>query len=66
MTHLLVRHLVEDLGRSGVTLAQALREGAIDAVVLLLIGNREGEDLLLSEVGKTFHRTILPFSCSGL
>jgi multidrug efflux pump subunit AcrB len=40
MAHLLVRHLFEDLGRSGISLAQALREGAIDAVVLLLVGNR--------------------------
>src|SRR5882724_9491948 len=59
MAHFLVRHLVEDLGRSGVSLTQALREGAIDAVALLLVGNREGEDLLLGEVSETLHRRIL-------
>ena len=40
--------------------AQTMRKGAIDAIVLLLIGNREGEDLLLGEVSETLHRTILP------
>ncbi len=55
MACLLFRHLVEDLGRSGVALAQSLSEAAIDPIVLLLIGNGESEDFLFGELGKAFH-----------
>jgi hypothetical protein len=55
VAHLLLRHLVEHLGRGGVFLAQPLGEAAIDATVLLLVGDGEREDFLLGEVGKAFH-----------
>ena len=47
MPHLLVGHLVEHLGRGGEWLAQALGETAVDAAVLVLAGDGEGEDFLL-------------------
>ncbi len=36
-------------------LAQALGEAAIDAAVLVLVGDGEREDFLLGEIGKAFH-----------
>ena len=55
MAHLLVRHLVEDLGRGRICLAQSLGEAAIDAAVLVLVGDGEREDFLFGEIGKAFH-----------
>ncbi len=52
---LLVRHLVEHLGGGGKLLAQAFGEAAVDAAVLLLVGDGEREDFLLGQVGKAFH-----------
>src|SRR5262249_2653102 len=50
MAHLLVRHLVEHLCRGREVLAQSLRKAAIDAAVLLLIGDGERENLLLGQI----------------
>ena len=55
MAHLFLRHFQKDLGRGGILLAQAFGETAIDAAVLLLVGNGECQDFLLAEIGKTFH-----------
>ena len=43
------------LAEAGILLAQALGEAAIDAAVLLLVGDGEREDFLLGEVGKALH-----------
>ena len=51
----LVRHLVEHLGGGGKLLAQPLGEAAIDAAVLLLIGDGQRQHFLLGQVGKSFH-----------
>ena len=40
-----------------ILLAQALGEAAIDAAVLVLVGDGEREDFLFGEVGKAFHGT---------
>src|SRR5205085_1859217 len=50
--HLLFRHLVEHLGRRWILLAQPFGEATVDAAVLFLVGDREGEDLLLGKIGK--------------
>ena len=55
VAHLLVRHLVEHLGRGRIFLAQPFGEAAIDAAVLVLVGDGEREDFLFGEVGKAFH-----------
>ena len=55
VAHLLVRHLVEDLGGGAIPLAQALREAAIDAAVLFLVADGEREDFLLGEIGEALH-----------
>ena len=55
----LVRHLVEHLGGGGELLAQALGEAAIDAAVLLLVGDGQRQDFLLGQVGKLFHGRVL-------
>jgi hypothetical protein len=51
VVHLLLGHLVEDLGAGGVLLAQALSKSAIDAVVLLLVGYGQRENFLFGELG---------------
>ena len=56
VVHLLLGHLVEDLGRGGELLAQAFGEAAIDAAVLFLIGDGQRQHFLLGQVGKLFHR----------
>ncbi len=47
VAHLLVGHFVEHLGGGGKRLAQALGEAAVDAAVLVLVGDGEREDFLL-------------------
>jgi hypothetical protein len=59
MAHFLVRHLVEHFRRCREVRAQALREAAIDAAVLLLIGDGKRENFLLAEVGEAFHGKVL-------
>ena len=59
MVHLLLGHLVEDLGGGRILLAQTLGETAIDAAVFFLIGDRKRQNFLLGEVGKAFHGTSL-------
>ncbi len=58
VAHLLVRHLVEDLGGGRISLAQPFRESAIDAVVLLLVADREREDFLLAEIAEPLRRRV--------
>jgi hypothetical protein len=53
--HLLLGHLVEHLGGGGKLLAQAFGEAAVDAAVLLLVGNGERQHFLFGQVGKVFH-----------
>jgi hypothetical protein len=55
MAHLLLGHLVVHFGCVRIRCAQRVREGAIDAVILVLIGDRERENLLLAEFRKAFH-----------
>ena len=55
MANLLFGHLVVHLRRVGIGGAKCVGEGAVDTVVLVLIGNGEGQDFLLAEVGKAFH-----------
>jgi hypothetical protein len=57
MAHLLVRHLVEDFGGSRIFRAQAFGEAAIDAAVLVLAGDGEGDDFPFGELGKAPHET---------
>ena len=55
---LLLRHLLEDLGGGGIALAQILGEGHVDARVLFLGGNGEGQDFAWGQFGKGFHRRL--------
>src|SRR5262249_52966876 len=55
VAYLLVRHLVEHLGGGAIPLAEALREAAIDAAVLLFVANAERKNFLLGEVGEALH-----------
>jgi fructose-1-phosphate kinase PfkB-like protein len=50
MLALLGRHVVEHAGAVGIGLAQIFREIGIEAAVLLLVGDRQGEHFLLGEV----------------
>ena len=47
VAHLLVGHFVEHLGGGGKRLAQAFGKAAVDAAVLVLVGDGEREDFLL-------------------
>ena len=58
MLDLLLSHLFEHLGRARILLAQPVGEPAIDAGILLLIGDGERENFLFAQVCKTFHRGI--------
>jgi hypothetical protein len=51
----LLRHFVEDLRRCRILPAQAFGEAPVDAAVLVLAGDGEGDDLLFAELGKAFH-----------
>jgi hypothetical protein len=55
MLDLLIGHFVEHFRGRRKLCTQAFGEAAIDAAVLLLVGDGEGEDFLLGEVGKAFH-----------
>src|SRR5262249_49268022 len=55
---LLLSHLVEHLRRARILRAQPVGESLIDAGILLLVGDREGEDFLFAQVGKALHRGI--------
>src|SRR5262245_3446105 len=55
VAYLLVRHLVEHLGGGAILLAEALREAAIDAAVLLFVANGERQNFLRGEVGEALH-----------
>ena len=43
------------LAEAGKLLAQALGEAAINAAVLVLVGDGERQDFLLGQIGKSFH-----------
>ena len=49
MPVLLVRHAVEDGGRGGKGVAQAIGIGAVDAAVIFFRGDRERQDFLFGQ-----------------
>ena len=53
---LLGRHVGEHLRAGGIVLAQAVGEVGVDAPVLLLVGDRQRENLALGEVVEIAHR----------
>ena len=55
VAHLLVGHFVEHLGGGGERFAQALGKAAIDAAVLVLVGDGKRKHFLLGKIGKAFH-----------
>src|SRR5262249_49949630 len=55
---LLARHLLEHLGRARILRPQPVGKAVVDAGILLLAGDGEGEDLLLPQIGKALHRGI--------
>ena len=52
---LLVGHLGEHVGAGRVVLAQALGDIGVDAAVLFLVGDRQGEDLPFGQIGEIAH-----------
>src|SRR6186997_2330434 len=52
--HFLVGHLVEYFCRGRELLAQTFRKTAIDAAILFLVGDCEGQNFLFAEIGKPF------------
>ncbi len=60
MPDLFFRHFVVHFGSVGIRGAQRVAEGAIDAVILVFVGNGECENFLLVQVGETFHRSLFP------
>ena len=63
MDVLLRRHLAEHLRRGGKPLFQVLRESEVNAGVLFLGGNGDGQDFALAQLGKLFGRVYQ--SCEG-
>ena len=55
MADLLFGHLVVHRRRVRIGAAQSIGEGAIDAVVLVLVGNGERQNFLFVQIGKAFH-----------
>jgi hypothetical protein len=55
MADLLRRHLVVHRRRIRVRTAKAIRKRAVDAIVLVLIGNGERQNFSLAQIGKTLH-----------
>ncbi len=55
VVHFFVGHLVEDLGRGRILLAQALGEAAIDTAVLFLVGDGQRQHFLLAQLGEFLH-----------
>ena len=53
--HFLFGHLVEYLCGGRELLAQTFGKTAIDAAILFLVGDGEGQNFLLAEIGKSFH-----------
>jgi hypothetical protein len=51
---LLLRHLIEYLGRGGKRIAQTFGEIAVDAAILFFAGYRQRQDFLLGEVSEPF------------
>src|SRR4051794_10640101 len=60
VAHLLLCHLVENLGRGGKFFPQSLRKAAVNAAVLLLIGDGKSDNLLFREIGKALHGDLFP------
>jgi hypothetical protein len=48
-------HFLEHLGRARIAVMKILCEGHIDAIVIFLGGDRQGEDLAFAQFFKTFH-----------
>lgn len=51
----LLGHFVVHIRRVGVGAAQCIGKRPVDAVVLVLVGNSERENLLLGQIGKALH-----------
>ena len=54
VARLLLRHFFEDFAGRGITLRQIFGEGHVDARILLLGGNGDGENFALAEFGEGF------------
>ena len=48
-------HFVEHRGAAGIVVPQALGDVGVDATVLFLVGDRQGEDLAFGQVGEIAH-----------
>src|SRR5208283_4398227 len=48
-------HFLEHLGRARIAIMKILSEGQIDAIVILLGGDRQGKDLAFAQFLETFH-----------
>ena len=59
MAHLLVGHLVEDLCRGRILLAQSLGKAAINLAVFLFREDRKSKDLPLGEIDKALHGALV-------
>ena len=55
MPDLLLRHFIVHIRSLGIRAAEPVSKGAIDAIVLVFIGNGEREDFLLVQIGKALH-----------
>ena len=55
MGGLLLGHFREDVGTAGIVFPQALGNVGVNAVVLFLIGDRQGEDFAFGQIGKIAH-----------
>ena len=55
MIAFLVGHFGEHLGAAGIVLAQALGDVGVDAVVLFLVGDGQGEDFAFGQIGEIAH-----------
>ena len=52
---LLRAHLAEHIGGGGIVVAQALGDVGVDAAVLFLVGDRQGEDFAFGQLGEVSH-----------
>ena len=52
---LFLGHLGEDIGTGRIVRPQTFGDIGVDAVVLFLVGDRQGEDLPLGQVGEVAH-----------
>jgi hypothetical protein len=58
VTTLFLRHFLEQLSGAGI---EILGEGRVDAAVLILRGDRDGQNFSLRQSGKILHKGISAF-----